>query len=119
MGARRSPGTKRYEVLFLLLCLAAAAVCAGLAFWFAVPLQAEDTRIVPDTQALTSYVQVDLNTADAAALETLPGIGAHRAQAILAYRAEHGPFVQVEDVLQVPGITQAIVDSWGAQAVVR
>ena len=68
---------------------------------------------------LAAYTQVELNTADADALCTLPGVGPHNAQAILDYRAQHGPFAQVEDAAQVPGITQAVVDSWAGQAYVR
>lgn len=119
MGERHLQSQKRREILFLLLCLAAAAACAALAFWYAVPLRAEPQSFVPDTQELTAYVQVDLNTADAAALCTLPGVGEKRAEAILAYRAQHGPFARVEDAAQVPGITQEIVDSWAGQAYVR
>ena len=119
MGARRLPEAKRREVLFLLLCAAAAALCAVLAFWFAVPLQADTPQTPPDLQDLSAYVQIDLNTADAAALAALPGVGEHKAETILAYRAQYGPFARVEDAAQVPGITQAIVESWGELAVVR
>lgn len=47
---------------------------------------------------------VDLNTADQAALETLPGIGPSLAGRILAWRDEHGRFSAVEDLLDVSGI---------------
>lgn len=47
---------------------------------------------------------VDLNTADQAALETLPGIGPALAARILAWRDEHGRFTAVEDLLDVSGI---------------
>lgn len=47
---------------------------------------------------------VDLNTADQAALETLPGIGPSLAARILAWRDEHGRFTAVEDLLDVSGI---------------
>lgn len=63
---------KRREELFLLLCLAAAGVCAVLAFRFAVPLQAQMPQTLPDTKELAAYTQVELNTADADALCTLP-----------------------------------------------
>lgn len=47
---------------------------------------------------------VDLNSADQAALETLPGIGPSLAGRILAWRDEHGRFGSVEDLLDVSGI---------------
>jgi competence protein ComEA len=47
---------------------------------------------------------VDLNTADQAALETLPGIGPGLAGRIIAWRDEHGRFTAVEDLLDVSGI---------------
>lgn len=47
---------------------------------------------------------VNINTADAETLETLPGIGAKRAADIVAYRAEHGPFRVAEELTDVPGI---------------
>ncbi|QZA33387.1 helix-hairpin-helix domain-containing protein [Hydrogenibacillus sp. N12] len=48
--------------------------------------------------------KVNLNTADAALLQTLPGIGPTRAQAIIAYREEHGPFRDVTELKNVSGI---------------
>ena len=48
---------KRREELFLLLCLAAAGVCAVLAFRFAVPLQAQTPQTLPDTKELAAYTQ--------------------------------------------------------------
>ena len=50
---------------------------------------------------------VNLNTADAAALESLPGVGPATAQAILDYRSEHGRFRSVDDLLNVRGIGPA------------
>ena len=50
--------------------------------------------------------KVNLNTADAAALQTLSGIGESKAQAILAYREEHGGFSSIEDLMDVPGIKE-------------
>ena len=50
---------------------------------------------------------VNINTADAAALKTLTGIGDAKAQAILSYREEHGAFSTVEEIMQVPGIKES------------
>jgi competence protein ComEA len=50
---------------------------------------------------------VDLNTADAGALDTLPGVGPATAAAILEYRDANGPFASVEDLIDVPGIGEA------------
>ncbi|OIP25849.1 MAG: hypothetical protein AUK00_05815 [Dehalococcoidia bacterium CG2_30_46_9] len=50
--------------------------------------------------------KIDLNRAEAWLLEALPGIGKTRAQAIVDYRNENGPFKRIEDLLQVKGIGQ-------------
>lgn len=50
---------------------------------------------------------VNLNTADQVTLETLPGVGPVTAQAILAWRTEHGSFTAVEELLEVTGIGEA------------
>ncbi len=54
--------------------------------------------------APTAPVVVDLNLADAAALDTLPGVGPVTAAAILAYRDAHGGFTSVEQLREVDGI---------------
>jgi len=47
---------------------------------------------------------IDLNTADGAALESVPGIGKSLSQRILAFRDKNGPFQSVDDLLKVQGI---------------
>lgn len=49
-------------------------------------------------------VRVRINDADAATLETLPGVGPVLAGSIIAHRADFGPFRTIEDLLDVPGI---------------
>ena len=110
---------KRREWFFAFLSLAAAALCAGLAFSFAVPLTAQEPQKFPETARLERSVLVDLNTAGTDALCTLPGVGESRARAILEYREQHGPFEQVENAANVPGLTEEIVASWEGQATVH
>ena len=50
---------------------------------------------------------VNINTADAGQLDTLPGVGPVTAAAILQWRAEHGAFSAVEELLEVSGIGDA------------
>lgn len=50
---------------------------------------------------------VDLNTATAEELESLPGIGPATAQAIIEYRRQHGRFRSVDELLAVRGIGPA------------
>ena len=64
---------QKKEKLFLALSLAAVVLCTVLAFGFAVPLQAAEPQVLPDTTGLEQYVLVDLNTADLSALCTRAG----------------------------------------------
>lgn len=57
-----------------------------------------------DSPGTTVVAPVDINGADASALDALPGIGPSLARAIVAYRDLHGPFRAVNDLLDVPGI---------------
>ncbi|WP_043596187.1 ComEA family DNA-binding protein [Frigoribacterium sp. MEB024] len=59
---------------------------------------------VPGGAAAVGGGAVDLNLADDAALQTLPGVGPATAAAILSWRDENGRFRSVDDLLGVPGI---------------
>lgn len=52
---------------------------------------------------------LDINSATAEELQALPGIGAARAQAIVDYRVQNGPFRYVEDLRGVNGIGEGIL----------
>ena len=55
---------------------------------------------------------VDINTADASTLaRELNGISPARAQAIVAYRNEHGPFKSVDDLALVKNIPQKVIEA--------
>jgi competence protein ComEA len=58
-------------------------------------------------EAVPTGALVNLNTADQAALESLPGVGPVTATAILDWRTEHGGFTAVDELLEVNGIGDA------------
>jgi competence protein ComEA len=74
-----------------------------------VPRHGETVTPAPPASAPSDATRglVDLNTADVAELETLPGIGPATAQAIVDYRAEVGRFSSIDELLDVPGIGEA------------
>lgn len=61
---------------------------------------------------------VNINTAGAAELESLPGIGPALAARIVEYRDGHGPFASVDDLTDVPGIGPAKLEALRSQATV-
>lgn len=54
--------------------------------------------------------RLNINTASAADLTALPGIGEKKAAAIVAYRDANGPFTEPEQLLQVDGIGEGILE---------
>ncbi len=69
--------------------------------------------LVPDTlsaeaRAETADGKININRADKETLMTIPGIGEAKAEAILAYREEHGSFRSVESLMEIPGIKEGI-----------
>lgn len=52
---------------------------------------------------------IDLNSADQAALETLPRIGPALAERIIQWREDNGRFASVDDLLAVPGIGEKLL----------
>jgi competence protein ComEA len=82
------------------------------------PVQGSSEQGAAGTPGDPASNSVDLNTADSAALETLPRIGPETAKKIIAYRDEHGPFTSLDQLLEVPGIGQKTLDGLRDSAVV-
>ena len=123
----------RLELISLLLAIAFSAFAAG---WFlrgastaqpvrvetehllaqptavivsAAPIQPSGTPAAAETPAAAVSGKIDLNTATAEELMTLPGIGEKRAAAIIADREANGPFRVPEDLTRVDGIGEGIL----------
>lgn len=65
----------------------------------------------PATKAAPQKVGViNINTADAAALTELDGVGPAKAAAIVDYRKQHGPFKSVEQLADVKGIGDSFIE---------
>lgn len=65
--------------------------------------QSVATASIPDGR-------VNINTASAADLDKLPGIGATLSQRIVDYRAKNGSFRSLDDVRKVPGLNNSIIE---------
>ena len=54
---------------------------------------------------------VNINTADKETLVTaISGVGEKKAEAIIEYREQHGPFKSVDEITKIKGIGQGILD---------
>lgn len=101
---------------FLLSCLAAGSLLsAGTAFAAdKVPASAETQAIkTSETAKPADNIgnTVNINTATAEEIkQTLIGIGAKKAEAIIQYREKHGNFTNVEQLLEIQGIGEATLD---------
>lgn len=88
---------------------------AGGSVTVSVPARQVSAAVSAETQAEPSLqaasLPVNINTADAAELAALPGIGEVLAQRILDYRRVHGDFSAVEQLTNVEGIGEGKLES--------
>lgn len=97
-----------HRVLAVIMAAPAAMIlCFALRSTTAAPL--DPVPRTPPAALSVSADAVNLNTAGLEELMALPGIGAARAQAILDYRAERGPFRYPEELIRVKGIGEGIL----------
>lgn len=107
------------------LCLALAVASCGLSSTsLAAPSagKAQMTQTRPDSAdnkamkstanaAESEETTVSINTATVDELaKAMNGVGKKKAQAIVSYREEHGPFKTLDDLKQVPGMGDSLVE---------
>ena len=128
-GERKMAGISRYEKIVLGLTAGFLLFTGG---WFlassrtaqpytvtvqrqeeepALPAAEQETPEEPERpDSLLEGEVIDLNTADLYDLCRLPGIGEKRAQAIIAWREEHGPFQAADELTNISGIGPKILE---------
>lgn len=79
-----------------------------------VTSSAPSSAETPAAPASQSGAGININAASAAQLQSLPGIGAAKAQAIVDDRNANGPFASCQDLTRVSGIGQATVANMGS-----
>jgi competence protein ComEA len=84
----------------------------------AAAIQPDERAPRADANDRTLAGRIDINTAPAAELELLPGIGPTLAARIVSDRAENGPFATLDSLERVRGIGPKTVDNLRAMATV-
>lgn len=75
-----------------------------------IPVRSEGVAVEAPLASPGAELLLDINTATVAELDELPGIGEVRANAIVDYRNQFGPFQTVEELLFVEGISENLLD---------
>jgi len=77
-----------------------------------IPFLTGSSPVIPTPQVIieSSTDLININTATAAELDTLPGVGSVTAGKIIAYRESNGLFQKIEDIQNVAGIGKATYD---------
>ena len=109
---RLSKGEKWLVALTLLFVLAmlglyAHAALQGVSGTYTVRTSAAGSQETAETEPQL----VNINTATAAELAELPGVGEVLAQRIIEYREANGPFASVEELLNVNGIGEGKLEA--------
>lgn len=115
MKMRFSPAQERGLIILVAIGIIASGVALLPPLFVSqvrvtvAPIKLSGARVLLPT-FLDSPPKVDLNSAGIDELEELPGIGPAKAESIVAYRTEHGPFHSLDELANVSGIGKSIID---------
>ena len=93
-----------------LFCILFACLLVVAALYYPPLWAANPPEGAVSAMAAVKNDRLNINTASAADLTALPGIGEKKAAAIVAYRDANGPFTEPEQLLQVDGIGEGILE---------
>lgn len=82
---------------------------------YTVTAERDALWVPPEVEAAPEAGRVDLNTASAEELQTLPGIGEVLAARIIEHREQNGPFACPEELMAVRGIGESLFDAVSGQ----
>lgn len=111
--------------LAALAAAAAALIILGSLFLIAPVWQPQSLAAVYIPAAVAAPTPppapaiININTATAEKLTTLPGLGPEKAAALVAYRTAHGAFASLADAANVKGISLRMTESWAGLAAVQ
>ena len=108
----------KQKLLWLALGVFAVGCLMGTPVWADHHEAAEEAAEAAEEQMPETAGPIDINTADAAALQGLPGIGETKAAAIIAHRDANGPFASVDDLTNVKGIGEKTLEKLKEQITV-
>jgi competence protein ComEA len=80
------------------------AVALVIVLFGSAPADAQRATKPPAPTSAAPVTVVNLNSATAAQIATLPGIGPKTAQLVVEYRQKNGPFKKIEEVMNVKGV---------------
>ncbi len=108
--------TKKVPEITVIVCgivLTIVVIVIGLLSSPRFSDQLEDIRsesILSDAQSIAVDGKIDINSAGVDELTQLYGVGEAKAQAIIDYRLKNGGFFNADELIQVKGISQKIID---------
>lgn len=77
-----------------------------------VAAKGEEVRPLSSNKGNDKDDLLNINSADLSELQTLSGVGPSKAQSIISYREEFGPFKSIDELLEVRGIGEKTIEEW-------